>query len=149
MTLTIRLAVVAGLLTAVGAVTAHAETVAERANGKFKCPGNSVKHDWMLISTSGDPLYCKLSVTSKNKINGKCFDADDPKLKMKASGSMKVDSKCVVTGSFNLDAGDGELAKASIEANMTKSQTTIIGIVVNSEKPDKGRFGTITAIRMQ
>lgn len=142
------LAILAGVFVCVGAFSAHAEIEADRANGKFTCPGKAVKQDWMLIASNGVPFYCKFSVDKDNNLKGDCFDAIDPDTRIKATGDISVNSKCVVSGSLTLKEG-GEVAKADFEANMTKSQTTIIGIIVGSKGADKGRFGTFTAVRME
>jgi len=142
------LAILAGVFVCVGAFSAHADIEADRANGKFTCPGKAVKQDWMLIASSGVPFYCKLSVDKNNSLSGDCFDAIDPSTRIKASGALSVNSKCDVSGNLTLKAG-GDVVKADITANMTKSQTTIIGITVGSKGSDKGRFGTFTAVRME
>lgn len=142
------LAILAGVFVFAGAMSAHADIEANRANGKFTCPGKAVKQDWMLIATNGVPFYCKLSVDNNNNMKGDCFEALDPDTRIKATGDMKVNSKCVVSGTLTLKAG-GETLKADIEANMTKSQTTIIGITAGSKGSDKGRFGTFSAVRME
>jgi len=142
------LAILAGVFACVGAFSAHADIEANRANGKFTCPGKAVKQDWMLIASNGVPFYCKLSVDKNNSLTGDCFDAIDPATRIKATGDMSVNSKCSVSGTLTLKSG-GEVVKADIAANMTKSQTTIIGITVGSKGSDKGRFGTFTAIRME
>jgi hypothetical protein len=142
------LAVLAGLIASFAAAEAKADIEANRANGKFTCPGKAVKQDWMLIATNGVPFYCKLSVDSDNNLKGDCFEALDPDIRIKATGDMSVNSKCAVSGTLTLKAG-GETLKADISANMTKSQTTIIGVTVGSKGSDAGRFGTFSAIRME
>ena len=142
------MAILAGLFACAGALSAHADIEPNRANGKFTCPGKAVKQDWMLIASNGVPFYCKLSVDKNNSLTGDCFDAIDPDTRIKATGDMSVTSKCAVSGTLTLKAG-GDVVKADIAANMTKSQTTIIGITVGSKGEDKGRFGTFTAVRME
>ena len=142
------LALLAGLIACAGMGSALADIEPNRANGKFTCPGNAVKQDWMLVSTSGDPFYCTFTVDGKNKLKGNCFGSGDPD-KIKASGSLTVNSKCEVSGDITFDDGDGGKAKGDITANMTKSQTTIIGITVASKGSEKGKFGTFSAIRME
>jgi hypothetical protein len=142
------LAILAGLIASFAAVEASADIEANRENGKFTCPGKAVKQDWMLIATNGVPFYCKLSVDKNNNLSGDCFEGLDPDTRIKATGDMSVTSKCEVSGTLTLKAG-GEVLKADITANMTKSQTTIIGITVGSKGSDKGRFGTFSAIRME
>ena len=142
------LAVLAGLFACSGLGAAHADIEPNRANGKFTCPGNAVKQDWMLVSTSGDPVYCKFSVDSKNTLKGNCFNSGEPDQTLKMSGSLTVNSKCAVSGDITFDAGEDGKAKAEITANMTKSQTTIIGITVG-KGAEKGQFGAFTAIRME
>jgi opacity protein-like surface antigen len=140
-------AVVAGLLACAGAATAQADIEANRENGKFKCSGKAARYDWMLVSTNGDPLYCKLSVNNSDKVSGDCFASGD-KTKMTASGSMGVNNNCEVSGNLKISAQDFTL-KADIQANMTKSQTTIIGALVDSSGSSKGEFGTFSAVRME
>jgi hypothetical protein len=142
------LAALAALITCVGVTAAHADPVAMRDNGKFKCPAKAVRYDWMLVATNGDPFYCKLKVNSSNKISGKCFGSGDPDTKVSASGTVEVNNNCEVTGSLKLSMS-GDTAKADIAANMTKSQTTIIGALVASSGSDKGKFGTFSAVRME
>jgi hypothetical protein len=142
------LAVLAGLFACAGLGSAQADIEPNRDNGKFTCPGSAIKQNWMLISTSNDPVYCKLSVDSKNKMKGDCFGSGEPDSKLKASGSLSVNSKCEVSGDITFSGGDVGSAKAEINANMTKSQTTIIGITVG-KGAGKGQFGTFTAVRME
>jgi|GEM_PF-6021756 hypothetical protein len=141
--------ILAGLFACAGAVSAQADIEANRANGKFTCPGSAAKQDWMLIGTSSEPFYCKLSVNSSNKLKGSCFTSGEPDLTIKASGSLSVDSKCDVSGDITFDAGEDGSSKGDVTANMTKSQTTIIGIIVSPKGSTKGQFGTFTAIRME
>lgn len=141
------LAAFAALFACAGAQAALADIEANRDNGKFKCPSKAARYDWMLVSTAGDPLYCKLKVNSDNKISGDCFAAGD-KTKMNASGSMAVNNNCEVSGNLKISAEDFTL-KADIAANMTKSQTTIIGTLVDSSGSSKGQFGTFSAVRME
>lgn len=141
-------ALLTGLLVCAGALSAHADIEPNRANGKFTCPGKAAKQSWMLISTVSVPFYCKFSVDKNNKLSGDCFEALDPGVRVKATGDLKVNSKCEVTGTLKLKAG-GETVSADIMANMTKSQTTIIGISVGSKGAEKGLFGTFTAVRME
>ena len=143
------LALLAGLIACAGFGPAYADVEPNRANGKFTCPGSAAKQDWMLVATNADPFYCKLSVDSKNQLKGNCFGSGEPDFKIKASGSLKVSSKCEVTGELTLDAGKEGKQKTDITANMTKSQTTIIGVMVASNGSEKGKFGTFTAIRME
>ncbi len=143
------MAILAGLLACAGAATAQAEIEPDRANGKFTCPGKAVKQDWMLVATTGEPFYCKLSVDSSNKMKGDCISTGEPDETVKASGSLTVNSKCAVTGNITFSDSEGNKAKGDITANMTKSQTTIIGITVSSQGSEKGQFGTFTAIRME
>jgi hypothetical protein len=140
-------AIVAGLLTCASAASAQADIEATRDNGKFKCPSKAARYDWMLVTTAGDPFYCKLSVNSNNKISGNCFSSGD-KTKMNASGSMAVNNNCEVSGKLQISAPELTL-KFDVEANMTKSQTTIIGALVDSSGSSKGEFGTFSAVRME
>jgi len=141
-------AALAALIACAGAVAAHADPVAMRDNGKFKCAAKAVRYDWMLVGTNGDPFYCKLKVDGSNKISGKCFGSGDPDTKVSASGTVEVNNDCEVSGNLKLTMA-GDTAKADIEANMTKSQTTIIGALVASSGSDKGKFGTFSAVRME
>jgi len=142
-------AIVAGLFVCAGAVSASADVAPAKDNGKFKCPGKAVKSDWMLLSASGDPSYCRLKVNSKNKISGNCFFSDEPNSKSKASGTIEVNNNCAVSGKLTLKI-DGVTSTGTIQANMTKSQTTILGILVSTGGgPDKNAFGTFTAVRIE